>query len=475
MSGMVLFSLGVLGAVVVALRAGRRENNGRAVLAVALVGAAAIYVLFALMDGAWGWVGIELVGTAAFGALAWLGLRGSLAWLAAGWAVHPVWDAGLHFAGLGEHGARWYVILCVGFDLTLAAMIAWRAVGSPVGSRVRAVAVRAAVAVAAMMAGLLAMGAASQATASRVEARGHRPPGSLVDIGGRRLHIHCTGMGSPTVVLEAGLGESSVSWGLVQPRVARVTRTCSYDRAGLGWSDAGPDPRYADAIVADLTALLDAAGVEGPLVMVGHSFGGPIVRLFAYRVPARVQGLALIDAAHEEQLKRLPPAPAAMRTAYRALAGTAWLGSHRLILPALESLEPALPDSLTGPRRAVIRRADHWRTIWAEYAALPVSYEQVRTERVRHERLRLPLVVVSAGRLASIPGMSPEEADVIARAWEAMQAELAASSDTGQRVVAEDATHHLPVEAPEIVVEAIVSVVEAARTAEISRAAERGS
>jgi pimeloyl-ACP methyl ester carboxylesterase len=119
-------------------------------------------------------------------------------------------------------------------------------------------------------------------------------------VGGYRLHLHCSGAGFPVVVFDAALGGSSISWTLVQPRIAALTRACAYDRAGFGWSDAGPMPRTAGLIARELLALLDRAGEPPPYVLVGHSFGALVVRLFAARHPELTAGLVFVDPAHPE-------------------------------------------------------------------------------------------------------------------------------------------------------------------------------
>jgi pimeloyl-ACP methyl ester carboxylesterase len=133
------------------------------------------------------------------------------------------------------------------------------------------------------------------------------PPGTLVDIGGFRLHLHCTGNGSPTIVLDAALGASSLSWSLVQPELARLSRVCSYDRGGFGWSDPGPMPRTADRIAEELHTLLERARVPPPYVLVGHSFGGLVALIFARRFRSVISGLVLVDPAHAEDW--VTPAP----------------------------------------------------------------------------------------------------------------------------------------------------------------------
>ncbi|HXN46213.1 MAG TPA: alpha/beta hydrolase [Bryobacteraceae bacterium] len=125
------------------------------------------------------------------------------------------------------------------------------------------------------------------------------PSGKLVDLGGHRLHVNCTGRGAPTVVVEDGLGDFSVDWTLVQSRVSAFTRICTYDRGGYAWSDPGPKPRTFSQLNVELHDALAKLGERGPFVLVGHSFGGPVVRNFASIYPADVAGMVLVDAAHE--------------------------------------------------------------------------------------------------------------------------------------------------------------------------------
>src|SRR5262245_46551299 len=128
------------------------------------------------------------------------------------------------------------------------------------------------------------------------------PPGKLVDIGGRRLHLNCTGKGQPAVVMEAGAGDFSFDWELVQPQVARFARVCSYDRAGYAWSDPGPTPRTLRQIAFELHTGLLKAGIKGPYILVGHSLGGAIARTYVSQYPKEIAGMALVDSVHEEGL-----------------------------------------------------------------------------------------------------------------------------------------------------------------------------
>ena len=138
---------------------------------------------------------------------------------------------------------------------------------------------RALAALLALIAILALAGASYEAIAATGDARHYPPPGTLVDVGGFRLHINCVGTGSPTVVLDAGLGGSSLDWSLVQPELGRSTRVCAYDRAGMGWSDPGPQPRTPGQIARELHTLLTNAGIAGPYVLVGHSLAGTNVSM----------------------------------------------------------------------------------------------------------------------------------------------------------------------------------------------------
>lgn len=151
-------------------------------------------------------------------------------------------------------------------------------------------------------------GAAYQSIESRAEA--HRSPeaGRPLDIGGYLPKINCTGNGSPTVILEAGLGNVSIEWSRVQPEIAKFARVCSYDRAGYGSGDAGPMPRTSLQIAKELHTLLQMLGKPPPYLLVGHSFGGYNVRVFNGNYPDEVTGIVLVDSTQEDQYELLPPA-----------------------------------------------------------------------------------------------------------------------------------------------------------------------
>src|SRR4051794_38164306 len=202
--------------------------------------------------------------------------------------------------------------------------------------------------VAAVIAGLGA-GAVYQVVGTKRDRRAFPPPGQLVDVGGHRLHVYVQGAtsGSPTVILEGGAGLGSVTWGWVQPRIAETTRVVSYDRAGVGWSDRGPEPRDGLQIARELHAALQAAGIEGPHVLVGHSFGGLYVRMFADLYPDEVVGLVLVDPTHPDQTVRSPREARGMATTVRTMGAfdaVSHIGVLRLANPAAMFM-PGLPKA----------------------------------------------------------------------------------------------------------------------------------
>src|SRR5215213_11425435 len=184
-------------------------------------------------------------------------------------------------------------------------------------------------------------GALYQAIATELAERAYPPPGEMVDVGGYSLHINCVGQGSPTVVLDGGSGEMSAQWVLVQREVSGTTRVCAYDRAGMGWSEMGPEPRDAKQISSELHALLEGANIEGPYVLVGHSFGGLYMQTYAARYPEEVAGMALIDSSQPDQFSYQPVTRDSYEPQEFAVASlAARLGIVRL----LSKFAPAPPE-----------------------------------------------------------------------------------------------------------------------------------
>jgi pimeloyl-ACP methyl ester carboxylesterase len=272
---------------------------------------------------------------------------------------------------------------------------------------------------------LAVIGAIYQAIATERDERAYPPPGHLVNVGGYSLHINCVGEGSPTVILESALGAMSAHWVRVQQVVAETTRVCAYDRAGMGWSEPGPEPRDARQISSELHTLLKNADTEGPYVLVGHSYGGLYARMYAARYPNEVAGVVLVDSSHPEQFTRSPEGRAMYEQIRRLGAVIPFL--TRLGVIRLFNVYPAHPD-LPPQQRAQIEAFNsstrQVATTAAEFRATPETTAQVRSTGTLGDK---PLAVISAGEQSS--------------SWLELQDQLAAlSSDSIHRVV-EGATH----------------------------------
>lgn len=223
--------------------------------------------------------------------------------------------------------------------------------------------------------------------------RGDYPPADLVDVGGHRLHISCSGSGSPTVVLEAGLGATAAGWGWVTRAVSRDTRVCVYDRAGRGGSDAGTSPPDAIRIATDLHTLLERRGIPGPFVLAGHSSGALYVRVFADRYPDEVAGVVLLDGQPAAAFERLPAYPGFYRT-FRRVAGLlptlARLGVARIAFTFLSS---DLPPEARERARIDNSSPRLYRSLRDEFLQLPASLRQAGSCATLGAR---PLIVVTA-------------------------------------------------------------------------------
>ncbi len=304
-----------------------------------------------------------------------------------------------------------------------------------------------------------------QVIATHRDAAAYPPPGKLVDIGGYRLHVHCLGEGNPTVILDAGTGDWSVSWRHIQRVIAEDTHVCAYDRAGLGWSDPGPEPRSSVQIVDELHQLLRTAAIQPPYVLVGHSFGGYNARVYADRYPQEVAGIVLVESAHEDQWERLPQE---VKSMLDSAMTRIWI-AHRMAQVGLmrfldvrgqqySLLEPEVRPGY----EAALRSSHTYEAIAGELKAVYESASQVAgTGSLRD----LPLVVVTGKKSFNAFFSDPNENFPLERAnevWFELQAELAGLSTNSLHLVSETGTHMLRFEEPEMVAQAIRQVVGAA-------------
>jgi len=309
------------------------------------------------------------------------------------------------------------------------------------------------------------------------------PPGKLVDVGGWRLHLNCTGNNKgarPTVVLESGSGDFSFDWSLVQPDISRLTRVCSYDRAGNAWSDLGPRPRTMKQVAYELHTALMKTGSKGPYVLVGQSIGGLLVRSFAGLYPREVAGIVLVDSTHEDtqlfmngKIKRMrelsqgrtiPPIQTAIPAADKALS----LEERQRLEDFLKQIGPPkieppfdqLPLGIQQIRLWALAQPQHYAADndpysgeeFAEIYAVRKTYEYPLGDR--------PLIVLTRGK-SEYP--DNEVGRQLNEDRKRMQLDLLHLSRHSKQIVATTSGHHIQLDDPKLVIDSIRQVLDSVR------------
>lgn len=283
-------------------------------------------------------------------------------------------------------------------------------------------------------------------------------PAQRVDIGkGRHLNLRCSGQGEPTVILEAGFAADSLAWARSQPAIAEHNRVCAYDRAGMGYSDAGPLPRDLAADVDDLHALIDAADIDTPVILVGHSYGSQVVRRFDTLYPKWVSALILIDPP-EQNVGEFSPAYAKaeaevapkMLAMYRACEQGAKDGKLAAATPppalrnCLRGANPNYSDGLNAAIRGWRSQPAFWESMISASQQRAALYAGAVAKSERHDGK--PLIVLSADR--PYQGVAPDDLKALTAAREQTHLALMASSRAGKRVVIENSSHDIPNDQP---------------------------
>lgn len=256
---------------------------------------------------------------------------------------------------------------------------------------------------------LVAVAAVWQWGASSMDKRTHPPLGALVDMGGYRMHLVCMGneeAGSPTVILDALGDGTSAHWGWVQPVVAQSTRVCAYDRAGRGWSDTSPLPRDGLSIATELHTLLTTAGIDGPKILVGHSYGGLITRIYADLHPEEVVGMVLVDPGIPAiRSERMPPVANAQAAADRDFMDAAPLMA-RFGIFRMVGYDAPLPEPQSSYAQAFYASTELWDSLLGEAQALPQTDAQVQAAGTLGDR---PLLIIAATRGWIDPNAATDE------------------------------------------------------------------
>ncbi|HXG92063.1 MAG TPA: alpha/beta hydrolase [Blastocatellia bacterium] len=311
------------------------------------------------------------------------------------------------------------------------------------------------------------------------------PAGRLADIGGYKLHISCAGAGSPAVIFISGAGDFSFDWSLVQPAASRFSEVCSYDRAGLAWSDLGPVPRTMRQDAYELHLLLKKAGVRPPFILVGHSIGGLISRVYAARYPGEVAGMLLVDPTHEDTTLMYQGKIVRVRDGAkgRKIPSPQTMKSSSPRPPTEDDIkQQELNRRVFGPPKieppfdklpAEIQRIRLWALSNPKLFAATDDYwaEELQQMHMQSSAKKFPLgnrpliVLIPAVKEGEAPpqGVSAEEWSRINEEKRKQKLGLARLSRNSKVIIAKESGHHIQLDAPALVINAIREVVDAAR------------
>lgn len=314
---------------------------------------------------------------------------------------------------------------------------------------------------------LLGSGATYQHFSTKFDEQNIPPIGQMVDIGGYRLHMveafpsDMTGSDRPTIVIDSGVRCNCLDWSLVQPEIAKFARVIAYDRAGYAWSDESPLPRTSGNIVKELRCMLKNAGIPGPYILVGHSFGGNNMQLFAKTYPQDVVGLVLVDAVHADLLEciNLP----SVEIFHLTLCGT-YLGLFRLLthIPMIKkNLDKQIEKFSDEVKSIYYSQNMTTKFVHAVHAEAECAQESCRQlQRCGNSFGNLPLIVISAEK----PLMVYEEVkhvytaaqvEAINKNWWKLQLELTKKSSNVHHIIAQDSGHDVAFDRPDVIVDAV--------------------
>jgi len=289
-----------------------------------------------------------------------------------------------------------------------------------------------------------------------------KPPGTLVDIGGRKLHLNCQGVGSPTVVVETGGGSFSMEWALVQAPVSKFTRICVYDRAGYAWSDRGAVDDGISEIVDDLHLLLSAAEIKPPYVLVGQSLGSLYARAYQRRFPEQVTGMVFVDGTHENDIRLVVNG---QRTALSQITPEQVPRAHADYLKSVPTLKAGSAGAPPFDRLSPVQQAQRqwaFEKIVRDMGWLPNTVAAAESWREEFAALRAQRLSRDHV-LGSLPLRVLERSKDTTEVWHRQQLELAALSSASKLITAEGSGHMIHLERPDLVAGAIQSVIAESR------------
>jgi pimeloyl-ACP methyl ester carboxylesterase len=302
----------------------------------------------------------------------------------------------------------------------------------------------------------------------------HAALGSLYVVDGYKMHLLCTGEGSPTIILDSGLGDDSLIWTKVQPELSKTTRICSYDRAGFGWSDPRPGPRDADRIVQELHLLLTEAGISGSTVLMGHSVAGLYIRAYAARYPDELSGLVFVDGSTPLQEDRFPDELRQEdQDAERGFTKLKWLEILGITRAMGQCRHFEGFDNNTGKMIAENQcRASQLTAMGKEHQ----GFRQSGNETVGTGPFGdLPILIFSQDPQPSAPSESPTQAEVeFSEIWNEMQEDLKHLSTHSRRIIAKGSSHYIQVDRPDLLNSKVTGFIQQIR-GNVSQPTDYGS
>jgi pimeloyl-ACP methyl ester carboxylesterase len=293
-------------------------------------------------------------------------------------------------------------------------------------------------------------------------------PGKLYQVDRRAMHMLCTGSGSPTVVLEAGLGNDSMIWAKNQPVLSKLTRVCAYDRAGFGWSESRPGVRDSNAISHELHGLLGEAGITGPIILMGHSIAGIHMRNYAATYPQGVAGIVFIDGSTPQQDKYFPASIEKKQAQFVKIlfplveAGTVTgvlraMGQCTQVAPGMEAYATWIKADSCAPSQII--------SVEREMKAVPASGdESVNTGPSGN----IPILIFSQDPAGHDPRLGEEGGKQLSSIWNGMQENLKKLSTNSRRIIAKGSTHYVQVDRSDLVNREVISFIEQVRTGTVS-------
>lgn len=293
-------------------------------------------------------------------------------------------------------------------------------------------------------------------------------PGKLYMVNGRTMHIYCTGEGSPTIILEAGLGNDSMIWGKNQPELSKLTRVCSYDRAGFGWSEARPGVRDSNAISAELHGLLEQAGITGPIILMGHSIAGIHMRNYAATYPQQVKGIIFVDGSTPQQDRYMPAALEAKQKQivgflYPVVKAATAIGLMRA-LGQCSVVQPGM-EAYTAWIKADACHPSQYTSSIAEMDGIVASGDE--TVHADHFGA-MPILIFSQDPSLKNAYLSKDTSEQLSVIWNGMQENLKKLSTNSRRIIAKGSTHYVQVDRSELVNREVAAYLQDLRTGTIS-------